>query len=467
MARRSRVLLTLILASSLGLKLALLIPAHGIVPVGDSVEYVSGGHELATRGVLGTNRAPLYPASLGAIFWAAARIGIPTPTVRAVRAGRSAGVSGLDVARLVQILWSTVTVWLVYRLGRELFDARAGLAAAAIAAFYPSFVGFSHLLWSEALYTMLMVAAVLLLVRGERSARLRTVVGAGVCWGLAALTRQIGVTLVPVAVGWIWLAPPRAWGAAGRRTAAFILGVALVVAPWTARNVARYDALVLVTPRSSQALLWGASDDVLGELRELKIRWLPPMEKERLARARALEIITGDPLAWLRRCLTVNLPTLWNLAFDGIVYHLLVPGGYGEMPRLVVQAVIVAEVASYVALMITAIVGMALAPCRRTTLLVVGLVLAYSATHAIAFALPRHRLPLMAFACVYAGFVLSLRRADLARLCTWPRVFCAVAACGAFTTVVALADHTPMAAAWNRARGKSAAGLVDSSDAPE
>src|SRR5260370_12145039 len=75
---------------------------------------------------------------------------------------------------------------------------------------------------------------------------------AGVLWGVAVLTRETVLYFIPLAALWLAL-PPRAGGRA--RGAAFLVASLLVVAPWTYRNWAVFDAFVPVSTAGGPNLL--------------------------------------------------------------------------------------------------------------------------------------------------------------------------------------------------------------------
>jgi 4-amino-4-deoxy-L-arabinose transferase-like glycosyltransferase len=435
-----------VLVCSFILKAALLVPAHNVFPMNDSVDYVMHGRGLATTGTFASYRPPLYPALLAGIFAAASWAGIPEPAVRSLAGDH--GLTDLDVARFVQVVLSTLSVWLVYMLGATLFGSRTGLTAAALFAFYPDFVGFSHLLWSETVFVTLLLSAAVLLFRGLRSGRILSLGGAGVCMGLAALTREIGLTLLPWILVWIVAVGAATWRQGLRAAVVVLLTAAVTIAPWTLRNAVKHRAFVPVTAIHGIALLWGASADVVGDLRRLQYQ--PGPERDAAAGRLAMEIIRSDPAGWLRRCLFRNLPGLWSLGYDGVIAHLGHPTGYRLAPGAWARAVIVVIAASYVAVAVCAIVGMAVAADWRPTLLFVGFVGIYCAMHAVASGWPRHRLPLMAFACVYAGHLFCHRAAELRGAARPLRVGLATAGVLAFSITVAAANHKPLLRAWQR-----------------
>src|SRR3954470_20327229 len=151
------------------------------------------------------------------------------------------GVNGYLGHRLLGALIGTVTVVLIGLLGRAVAGARAGLLAAGIAAVYPLLWGADVSLMSETLYGMLVVGALLaaLWFRARPDGRRGALLGALIA--LAALTRGeallLGVLLVlPLA----WRA--RAW----RGFAAALVAFAVVLAPWTIRNLATFEKPVLI-----------------------------------------------------------------------------------------------------------------------------------------------------------------------------------------------------------------------------
>lgn len=135
------------------------------------------------------------------------------------------------LARSLSVVAGTVTVLLVYLVGRE-FGRRVGLLAALLYAIAPLAVRDAHFGVTDTLMTMLSTAAVYALLRYHRappSTERRWIAGGAVAIGLAVSTKYPALVLAPLAVGVvIGQDRPRAW----RRVAAhalILLGVALLV----------------------------------------------------------------------------------------------------------------------------------------------------------------------------------------------------------------------------------------------
>lgn len=172
------------------------------------------------------------------------------------------GADGFLAHKLTMALAGTATVVVVGLVARRVAGERAGLLAAAVAALYPNLWAPEGILMPEAPFA-LTVAAVLLLayrLHDRPSLAAAALLGAGV--GLAALTRGEGILLLPliaVAVPLLLrgLAPRRRLALAGVAVA----GTVLVVAPWTVRNLVRFDEPVLISVSGDEVIGYANCDE--------------------------------------------------------------------------------------------------------------------------------------------------------------------------------------------------------------
>ena len=179
-------------------------------------------------------RAPAYPFFLAVI---------------------GAGAENYDAVparvKIAQSIVGTLGVWMIGLLARRAAGPAAGVAAAAIASLYPPLVWICAYVLSEALYSTMALATVLLLDlaldRAEGSSHRSwarrgglLAVAAGVVAGAAILVRPAMLAFLPLAA--LWLVARRRVALA----AAFLAAALFVVAPWTVRNLRVYDRFVLV-----------------------------------------------------------------------------------------------------------------------------------------------------------------------------------------------------------------------------
>ncbi len=228
-----------IVALALLLRIGAVAVDTGFKPENDSFIYdyyarsVADGNGYPQSGFLryggpSAFRGPGYPYFLGGIYAAAGH---------SVTAGRLAGVA-----------LGALAVLLLYALTRRIWGRRVGLVAAAFAAIFPPFLVLSQELWSESLFLVLELAALLLVVEFRRSGGLlRWAAAAGALCGLAALTRDLGVVvLAAVALG-LWTMRPRLRPRSLAAPALAIGCAALVILPWTVRNANQFGRFIPLT----------------------------------------------------------------------------------------------------------------------------------------------------------------------------------------------------------------------------
>ena len=156
--------------------------------------------------------------------------------------------------KLAASLAGTGTVVVVGLVARQLAGNRAGLIAAGFAAAYPNLWVVDGILMPESLYGLSIAVVLLAAYRYRRAPRLRLAFATGVGIGLATLVRGEAVLLVPI------LALPLVLWADGdrarrvRQFGATLFAVALVVAPWTLRNLARLDHPVALSVNGDEVI---------------------------------------------------------------------------------------------------------------------------------------------------------------------------------------------------------------------
>jgi len=154
----------------------------------------------------------------------------------------------LLVAKLLNVTVSALTAVLVYALAARVADRRAGLLAGGLMAVWPSQVLFSALVMTEPLFVALSVVLVLALtawLRDRAGVSAWQAVALGLLLGYMGLVRAEALLLLG-AVPALWLLSGVSWRNAVGAAPLLLLGAALVIAPWTARNYARFDEFILL-----------------------------------------------------------------------------------------------------------------------------------------------------------------------------------------------------------------------------
>jgi 4-amino-4-deoxy-L-arabinose transferase-like glycosyltransferase len=169
-------------------------------------------------------------------------------------------------ARLLNVVAGSATVVLVYLLGRKVFDRRIGLIAAGLLAVFPGQVFATSLIMTEPVFTFLFVLVLTVTVYtvlGKGDGRPWQAALIGVLIGAAALVRGEGLLLaaiIPVLI----FARRRSRKGALARSSLVLLGAAVVILPWTARNITKMHAPIIISTSATEAFWVGHHEGANG-----------------------------------------------------------------------------------------------------------------------------------------------------------------------------------------------------------
>lgn len=306
-----RVAVALVLVLGLAIRLYLAWTINQRLP--NSAQRLTHGDEpgfndlalalLSGQGMTWPGRPPLYP------FWLA--------TLHAV-SGES-----YRLVPYAQAFLGTLTVFLVYRLGRSFTGFLPSLVAALVAAVSYVLTHQSLHFLSEVLFTPVLLAVALSLVKAVREPGWRSAAAAGAWIGISDLVRPT-LILFPLFAGLTLLV--RLGWRRGLRLAV-VLGVAtgVVVAPWTAYNYAKWDAFIPLA--TSNAILWQGSPEYYNLIHEHGYTYMqiwtevlyPPdseapypytVEGDAYWTGRAVRSILDEPVTYVRYALEKSV-TYW------------------------------------------------------------------------------------------------------------------------------------------------------------
>jgi 4-amino-4-deoxy-L-arabinose transferase-like glycosyltransferase len=167
------------------------------------------------------------------------------------------------IVRFEMLLIGLAGIVLMALLARRLAGDAAGLVAAGIAALYPYLWVNDGLIMSESLAVLTVVGALLLTYRLAEDHRIRTALGLGLLCGLAALARAELILLAPLlALPLLRTCRDRPWSERLRPVAVVAAGTVLVVGPWVAFNLSRFDEPTFISTNDGIAILGSTCDAV-------------------------------------------------------------------------------------------------------------------------------------------------------------------------------------------------------------
>ncbi|MEO1995489.1 MAG: glycosyltransferase family 39 protein [Planctomycetaceae bacterium] len=145
------------------------------------------------------------------------------------------------VVRLLLSVLGTLACWLVFLLGRRMFDESTALIAAFLAAVSPTMIGFSVIMLSETVFATTMLVCLLTIcglvreMKGDfrRSLVWATLVGAST--GIATLVRPSWILVAPACCVGLAVWGRGRWVALAQSTCV-LAACTLVLLPWMSRN---------------------------------------------------------------------------------------------------------------------------------------------------------------------------------------------------------------------------------------
>jgi 4-amino-4-deoxy-L-arabinose transferase-like glycosyltransferase len=399
--------LAVLFLAGLVARLAFLVLEPATRPLGDERTWLAAGldwvaasfHPLRSEVLF---HPPLHPYLIAAVYtlW-----------------------GSLGAVKLAQVVLGALLVPVVGLLGKRTFGPRAGLTAAAFAAFYPDLVWYSVHFWSEPLFLFLLWWGLERALAADDSRRVAA--ASGVLLGMAALTREPALYFSPFVAAWLLVGRGR--GGVGRALV-FVAAMTAVVAPWTLRNWVRFGAFVPVSTMGGRALWEGNTE---GSRNQVYAEWDAtgrdegPVAQYHLAVRQGLRAIRERQPTWFFEKLVREVPGLFSP--DNMVLVHAKRRGYGPPRPLVMWMVAAITVAPYLAVMGLFIVGLARLTWSRPAALLVLFLGFYVLLHVVVLGHHRFRLPILPVIFVIAAG-LPGAPAAMAPLTPWRRALLVVLA---------------------------------------
>ncbi len=381
-------------------------------PVVDAQTYDNHALEIARGNWLGDH--VFYQAPLYAYFLALINLAL-----------------GHDylMVRIVQAVLGALNCLLTFLLARRVFGPKVAAVSGFAAAAYGVLIFFDAELLRPVMIIFLILLLLLALLRAAGGTRAGRWAAAGLIAGLGAITQENVLLFVPAALAWLafTVPAPRSWGAISRASAAFLLAMAAVVLPVTARNWVVSGDIVLISSQGglnfyignnpemerTTTLQPGAGWEELASLPSRKAGLWRSSEQSRWFYARSFEFIREHPVE--------ELVLLLRKAGRFVNGYELTPDNdldyYRERSSLLRFLVRTGRPVAVPFGLVAplALLGMFLAGVRRRrVLLLQAFVLAYSAAVIPFQVLSRYRLPVVPVLLIFAAYAVC-RLASLLR----------------------------------------------------
>lgn len=359
---------------------------------GDTRYYVRLAQHLESRGeyaqrYLRAYMPPGYPAFLSGLL----KLGGDSRTIQVVQ----------NLLYVIAVLMLGV---LATRRGGRL----TGALAATLALASPIWWLLPQRALSETLFVAVVATGIFVTLASGAPPGFGLALFGGIAFGLAALVREMGVLmggmLVVVVGAWAWREGRRARAVAV--AAAVLLGIAITVLPWTARNYSVLGQIVPISTNGPINLYIGNNPEATGAY----VWHLPPEGQavwNRPDQGRSNELFTSgqagrEALAYIRahpgRTLALVPHKLWALWGPPVALH---SGfGIGALARFGAAGL-------WFACLILGIVGLWQLRREPIAWFIAGVCLIATLVHGLTFGDPRFRAPYECLLMLPAGFSLA------------------------------------------------------------
>ncbi|MCC7087164.1 MAG: glycosyltransferase family 39 protein [Pirellulales bacterium] len=352
--------------------------------------------------VLTSLRPPLYPLLVAGVY-------------------EACGVRNWQAVRGLQIVISLATVWLIYQLGKAIYSPPTALLAAGLTCFYPSLIAYNSLLLTETLFTFLLCASCLAIIRAFQSNRATMWAASGVLLGLGSLTRSILWLLPPLLVLWILGCGQSNLAHRCKAAAAMCLAFSIVIVPWSIRNTRLQHTFITIDVMGGRNLMMGNYDhtplyrawDAIGvsgdkawhrvlKAENPQAKNLTQGQIDKLAMASGLKYMLAHPQLTAQRCL-IKFINFWQLEREIVAGAK--EGNFTPLPNSAVVALATMIVGSYCLVAFAGVFGLLLVPpsnrmIHYLLLLLIGFT---CALHTLTFGHSRYHLPLIPIVALYAA----------------------------------------------------------------
>ena len=154
------------------------------------------------------------------------------------------------LVKFIQIIISTFTAFILFKIGTQIFSEKVGIIAALIFTFHPYAIEQCLHLQTAHPFMLLSSSTIFFLLKYTGTAsenKISALVFAGIFLGLGTLTRPNFILLLPIAVFWLYLKDKKIKEIL-KPCLVLIFSFTVTLSPWVIRNYIKYDEFIWCVP---------------------------------------------------------------------------------------------------------------------------------------------------------------------------------------------------------------------------
>lgn len=167
--------------------------------------------------------------------------------------GKAAGIVAF---RVFQVILQTLSLYLLFLIGRKVFNSRVALCACVIDLFFVAEYYAATLILTEVIFKFLLLLLLYLSIFAITKRKTHYYILGGFIWGIACLFRPT-IAAYPAVILVIWLIKRYPLRDMIKLTAVALVGFTLIMSPWWVRNYTVFDKFIPLTFSSGNPFLQG------------------------------------------------------------------------------------------------------------------------------------------------------------------------------------------------------------------
>ncbi len=164
---------------------------------------------------------------------------------------------GIIAFRLFQGVIQTLSILIIFFIGRKLFNSKIGLIAALIDALYIPEIWSTNIILTEAMFKFLLVLLIYICIYAIDTKKTKYYMWGGAVWGITALFRPT-ISAFPAVVLIMWFHKKYKLQEMIKYTAITTAVFCAVMSPWWIRNYIAFDRFIPLTLSSGNPLIQGS-----------------------------------------------------------------------------------------------------------------------------------------------------------------------------------------------------------------
>lgn len=163
---------------------------------------------------------------------------------------------GLTAFRIIQTLIQTLSLLLVFFMGRKLFESKVGIIAMLINSLCIWEIWTSNLILTESFFKYFVLNMIFFCIYAIEENKIKYYIAAGIFWSLSALFRPT-ITLFPIVILIMWIIKKYKFKDILKNTILVSLIFCVFLSPWWIRNYKIFNEFIPLTKAAGNPMLQG------------------------------------------------------------------------------------------------------------------------------------------------------------------------------------------------------------------